>query len=126
MMPVPGAAVFEKTLEEFAGFLCIKVMQRIEKFPDYDLETVLNSMFGYKFPKRAPDSEPPSVSWLIIGCKGRHYISHHQIFNHLFISIAGTKVSLARLKFRLKSLYFSQRKCPIQRTFQRFSLKKST
>ena len=57
------------TLEEFAGFLCIKAMQRIEKFPGYDLETVLNSMFCYKLPERAPDSEPPPVSWLIIGCK---------------------------------------------------------
>jgi len=33
------------TLEEFAGFLYIKAMQRIEKFQGYDLETVLNSMF---------------------------------------------------------------------------------
>jgi len=61
---------FSVTLEEFAGFLYIKAMQRIEKFPGYDLETVLNSMFCYKFPKRAPDSEPPPVSWLIIECKG--------------------------------------------------------
>jgi len=45
-------------------------MQRIEKFWGYDIETVLNSMFCYKLPKRAPDSEPPSVSWLIIECKG--------------------------------------------------------
>ena len=27
-------------------------------------------MFCYKLPKRAPDSEPPPVSWLIIECKG--------------------------------------------------------
>ena len=58
------------TLAEIAGFLYIKAMQRIEKFQGYDLETVLNSMFCYKLPKRAPDSEPPPVSWLIIGCKG--------------------------------------------------------
>ena len=44
-------------------------MQRIEKIQGYDLKTVLNSMFCYKLPKRAPDSEPPPVSWLIIGCK---------------------------------------------------------
>jgi hypothetical protein len=31
------------TLEEFAGFLYIKAMQRIEKFWGYDLETVLAS-----------------------------------------------------------------------------------
>jgi len=30
------------TLEEIAGFLCIKAMQRIGKFLCYDLETVLN------------------------------------------------------------------------------------
>ena len=44
--------------EEIAGFLCIKAMQGIEKFEGYDLETVLNSMFCYRLPKRAPDSEP--------------------------------------------------------------------
>ena len=55
-------------------------MQRIEKFWGYDLETVLNSMFCYKLPKRAPDSESPPVSWLVVGYKGRHNISHHQIF----------------------------------------------
>ena len=33
----------------------------IEKFQGYDLETVLDSMFCYKLPKRAPDSEPPPV-----------------------------------------------------------------
>jgi len=58
------------TLEEFAGFLYIKAMQRIEKIQGYDLETVLNSMFCYKLPKRAPVSEPPPVSWLVIECKG--------------------------------------------------------
>ena len=68
------------TLEEFAGFLYIKAMQRIEKNRGYDLETVLDSMFCYKLPKRAPDSEPPPVSWPIIGCKGRHYISNIQMF----------------------------------------------
>ena len=50
------------TLERFAGFLYIKAMQRIEKFWGYDLETVLNSLFCYKLPERAPDSEPPPVS----------------------------------------------------------------
>jgi len=58
------------TLDDFAGFLCIKAMQRIKKFLGYDLEAVLNSMFCYKLPKRAPDSEPPPVSWLVIGSKG--------------------------------------------------------
>ena len=72
------------TLEEFAEYLYIKALQRIENFWGYDLETVLNSMFCYKLPKRAPDSEPPPVSWLVVGCKGRHNISHHQIFNHLY------------------------------------------
>ena len=52
----------------------------IEKFQGYDLETVLDSMFCYKLPKRAPDSEPPPVSWPIIGCKGRQYISNIQMF----------------------------------------------
>jgi len=42
---------FSVTLEEIAGFLYIKAMQRIEKFWGYDLETVLNSMFCYKLPK---------------------------------------------------------------------------
>ena len=50
------------TLEESAGFLCIKAMQGIEKFLGYDIETVLNSKFCYRLPKRAPDSEPPPVS----------------------------------------------------------------
>ena len=30
----------------------------------------LNSMFRYKLPERAPDSEPPPVSWLVVGYKG--------------------------------------------------------
>ena len=34
---------FFVTLDDFAGFLCIKAMQRIEKFLGYDLETVLAS-----------------------------------------------------------------------------------
>ena len=63
-------ALFFVTLEEIAGFLCIKALQRIEKFGGYDLETVLNSLFCYKLPERAPDSEPPPVSELIIECKG--------------------------------------------------------
>ena len=42
------------TLEEIAGFLCIKALQRIEKFWGYDLETVLNSMFCYKLLKEHP------------------------------------------------------------------------
>ena len=40
----------------------------------------LNSMFCYKLPERAPDSEPPPVSWLVVGCKDRHNISHIQMF----------------------------------------------
>ena len=78
---------FFVTLEEFAGFLCIKAMQRIEKFWGYDLETVLNSMFCYKLPERAPDSEPPPVSWLVVGCKGRHNISHIQMFSEQIYSL---------------------------------------
>jgi len=35
-------------LEEIAGFLCIKAMQRIERNWGYDLETVLNSTFCIK------------------------------------------------------------------------------
>ena len=58
------------TLDDFAGFLCIKAMQGIEKFLGYGLETVLNSMFCYKLHERAPDSESPPVSWLVIGSKG--------------------------------------------------------
>ena len=53
-------------------------MQRIEKFWGYDLETVLNSMFCYKLPKRAPDSEPPPDSGLVVGCKGTELISNFQ------------------------------------------------
>ena len=34
---------FFVTLDDFAGFLCIKAMQGIEKFWGYDLETVLAS-----------------------------------------------------------------------------------
>ena len=45
-------------------------MQGIEKIQGYDIETVLNSMFCYKLPERAPDSEPLPVSWLAVGCKG--------------------------------------------------------
>ena len=74
------------TLSEFAGFLCIKAMQRIEKFWGYDLETVLNSLFCYKLPERAPDSDTPPVSWLVVGCKGRHNISYSQMFSGLIYS----------------------------------------
>ena len=61
-------------------------MQRIEKIQGYEIETVLNSMFCYKLPKRAPDSEPPPVSWLVVGCKGRHNISYSQMFSGLIYS----------------------------------------
>jgi hypothetical protein len=57
-------------LEEFAELLYIKAMQRIEKIQGYDIATVLNSMFCYKLPERAPDSESPPVSWLFVGYKG--------------------------------------------------------
>jgi len=40
----------------------------------------LNSMFCYKMPERAPDSEPPPVSWLVVRCKDRNNISHIQMF----------------------------------------------
>ncbi len=50
-----------------------KAMQRIEKIQGYDIETVLNSMFCYKLPIRAPDSEPLPVSWLVVGCNGNDY-----------------------------------------------------
>jgi len=36
---------FFVTLEEIAGFLYIKAMQRIEIIQGYEIETVLNSMF---------------------------------------------------------------------------------
>ena len=39
--------IFFVTLEEFAGFLCIKAVWRIEEKRGYDLETVLNSTFCY-------------------------------------------------------------------------------
>ena len=61
---------FFVTLEEFAGFLCIKAVREIEDLEGYDLETVLDSMFCYKLPERAPDSESPPVSWLVVGYKG--------------------------------------------------------
>ena len=60
------------TLDEFAGFLYIKAMQRIEKFLGYELATVLNSTFCYKLHQRTPDGKPPAVLWLIIGCKDNH------------------------------------------------------
>ena len=72
---------FLVTLEEFAGFLCIKAMQGIEKNLGYDIETVLNSMFCYKLPERAPDSEPLPVSWLVVGCKGTHLFPISKIFS---------------------------------------------
>ena len=60
-------------------------------------------------------------------------VTVHPLFKEIFvrelffggedISITSAKTSLVRLKFRLKSLKFSQRECPVQRTFQRFSLK---
>ena len=78
---------FFVTLGEIARFLCIKAMQGIEKFWGYDLETVLNSMFCYKLPERAPDSEPPPVSWLVVGCKGKHNISHIQMFSEQIYSL---------------------------------------
>ncbi len=56
-------------------------MQRIEKFWSYDLETVLNSMFCYKLPKRTPDSEPSPVSWPIVGCRGTHLFPISKIFS---------------------------------------------
>jgi len=59
-----------RIFEEFAGFIYIKAMRRIEKILGYDLETVLNSMFCYKLPERATDSESPPVSWLVVGYKG--------------------------------------------------------
>lgn len=61
-------------------------MQRIEKIQGYEIETVLNSMFCYKLPKRAPDSESPPVSWLFVECKGRHNISYSQMFSGLIYS----------------------------------------
>ena len=64
---------FFVTLQEFAGFLYTKAVQRIEKNWGYDLETVLDSMFCYKLPKRAPDSKPPPVSWLIVDAKVQLY-----------------------------------------------------
>ena len=74
---------FFVTLEEFAGFLCIKAMQGIEKILNYDIETVLNSMFCYKLPIRAPDFEPPPVSWFIVGCKGTTLFGNNQmLFTH--------------------------------------------
>ena len=80
-MQISPFAIFFVTLEEIAGFLYIKAMQRIEIIQGYDLETVLNSMFCYKLPERAPDSEPPPVSWLVVGCKGRHLFPISKIFS---------------------------------------------
>lgn len=53
-------ARFSVTLDEFAGFLCIKAVWEIKDFEGYDLETVLNSMFCYELLKRTPDDEQPS------------------------------------------------------------------
>jgi len=39
---------FFVTLEEFAGFLCIKAVWGIEEKLGYELETELNSTFCYK------------------------------------------------------------------------------
>lgn len=69
---------FFVTLEEFAGFLYIKAMQRIEKFWGYDLETVLNSTFCYKLHQRPPDDESPAVSMTLAECKGITKIRNNQ------------------------------------------------
>ena len=61
---------FFVTFQEFSAFLCIKAVWRIEEKLGYELATVLNSMCCYKLPKRAPDSEPPPVSWLVVRYKG--------------------------------------------------------
>ena len=52
---------FFVTLQEFAGFLYIKAVKRIEKKRGYELETVLNSTFCYKLHQRTPDAEPATV-----------------------------------------------------------------
>ena len=61
---------FFRNYERNCRIACIKTMQRIENSRGYGIEIVLNSLFCYKLPKRAPDSESSSVSWLIIKCKG--------------------------------------------------------
>ena len=60
-------------------------------FWGYDLETVLNSMFCYKLPERAPDSEPPPVSWLVVGCKG---IKNNRKYQILRLHYFGTNTEL--------------------------------
>ena len=40
--------VFFVTLDDFAGFLCIKAVRGIDENLGYDLATVLNSTFCYK------------------------------------------------------------------------------
>jgi len=117
------AGHFFVTLEEFAGFLCIKAMQRIERFWGSCLgkrqsratiwrlflrpvgskrqSRALNSMFCYKLPERAPDSEPPPVSWLVVGCKGtarlcrlpkqEHYFEITKCYSQILASIFTSK-----------------------------------
>jgi hypothetical protein len=65
---------FFVTLQEFAGFLYIKAIWGIEEKLGYELATLLNSTFCYELHQRTPDGEPPAVLWLIIGCKGNHFL----------------------------------------------------
>ena len=52
---------FFVTLEEIAGFLCIKAVWGIEGKWGYELATVLNSTFCYKLHQRTTDAEPATI-----------------------------------------------------------------
>ena len=104
---------FFVTLEEFAEYLCIKAVWRIEEKMGYELATVLSSTFCYKLHQRTPDDVPPAVICLIIGCKGNYFFRKSKIYSHLFLSsllnalklIAASFVAPARkVRIRLRPI----------------------
>ena len=64
-------------MEEFAIFLYIKAVPRIEKNWGYDLATVLNSTFCYKLHSMNSDFEPPAFS--MTRCRLQRYNKKFEI-----------------------------------------------
>ena len=92
-------------------------MQRIEKNRGYDLETVLDSMFCYKLPKRAPDSEPPACFVAQHRCKGTTLFRNSQI---LFTNYNSRNVIQVFKRFysqitksRGKTIFFASPRSPL-------------
>ena len=84
-------------------------MQRIEKKHGYDLETVLDSMFCYKLPKRAPDSKPPPVSWLIVDAKVQLYFEITKCYSQILtIRFAIFIIFISILKYLRKQHHVFQ------------------